>query len=573
MTMLAERPPAAYDDGEQDADGWTFAWTGLRQPRATILLMRISDARDDDTDGVDRQEARQRRWAKSNGWRIGPAATHVIIENDTSAYKRRRLCVECRRPRRDCTCPPLPGGGRRRTVLRTVRPEFWRALDMLESGEADGLLAVDLDRVCRDPRDLEDLLDAATDNGQPRIPVHSTTGSLSLMTSAGADMARMMVTVANKSSRDTARRVADKRESKANAGEWGGGRRPYGWGVQKTNLATGEPLTDDKTGRPVLDMNKLVPAEAAEIRQWGEQILAGVSLRAVTADLRERGVPTVTGVPWDAATVRDILLRPRNAGLAVYRVRAAAKTYTDRGEPVPYDCGVIGKGGWEPVMEEDEWRAVAVILADPARRTSPGNTPRWFGSMIYRCGVCRAAGVEQTCSISSGAAEREPAYMCRGPVGHLRRSARRVDEYVADVIIARLSAPDAAAAFAGTGPEPADTAGLSAELNAARERANQLGAAFADGTISAAQLRAGSERLNGRIREIEAALAATVQRSPLDTLPLGTEQVRERWEALPLGTRRAILRTLCEVTLLKGKPGRYASGAYFDGSTVDIQWK
>lgn len=45
------------------------------------------------------------------------------------------------------------------------------------------------------------------------------------------------------------------------------------------------------------------------------------------------------------------------------------------------------------------------------------------------------------------------------------------------------------------------------------------------------------------------------------------------WGLLPLGTRRAVLRTLMDVTLLKGKAGRYPSGAYFDGATIDIAWK
>ena len=62
-------------------------------------------------------------------------------------------------------------------------------------------------------------------------------------------------------------------------------------------------------------------------------------------------------------------------------------------------------------------------------------------------------------------------------------------------------------------------------------------------------------------------------KSPLDSLPVGTDQVRKVWDGLPLGTRRAILRVLVDVTLLKGKPGRYASGAYFDGETVEITWR
>ena len=70
-----------------------------------------------------------------------------------SAFKRRRI--------------PLPDG---RTELRTVRPGFRRALAMLADGQADGLIALDLDRAMRDPRDLEDLIDLV-EQSSPRIPV------------------------------------------------------------------------------------------------------------------------------------------------------------------------------------------------------------------------------------------------------------------------------------------------------------------------------------------------------------------------------------------------------------------
>ena len=105
-----------------------------------------------------------------------------------------------------------------------------------------------------------------------------------------------------------------------------------------------------------------------------------------------------------------------------------------------------------------------------------------------------------------------------------------------------------------------------------RERANQLAEAFTDGTITAAQLSAGSRRLNERIKVIESALSA-VMKSPLDALPLGTDQVRTVWDTLPLGTRRAILRLLMDVTLLRGRPGRGPGGAYFDPESVLIEWR
>jgi hypothetical protein len=40
-----------------------------------------------------------------------------------------------------------------------VRPAFRRLLDDLAAGRADAFIAYDLDRVARDPRDLEDLID------------------------------------------------------------------------------------------------------------------------------------------------------------------------------------------------------------------------------------------------------------------------------------------------------------------------------------------------------------------------------------------------------------------------------
>jgi hypothetical protein len=33
-------------------------------------------------------------------------------------------------------------------------------------------------------------------------------------------------------------------------------------------------------------------------------------------------------------------------------------------------------------------QALITLFSDPARKTSPGNTPKWLGSLIYRCGDC-----------------------------------------------------------------------------------------------------------------------------------------------------------------------------------------
>jgi DNA invertase Pin-like site-specific DNA recombinase len=309
-------------------------------PRRAVLLARISEAENGDEHGVTGQVKRLRGEAVKLGWEIRPDETHVLIENDTSAFQRYATCPSCMQRGRQCTCPPLPGGRKRPTVLRTWRPEFRRALALLKSGEVDGLLVLDLDRAVRDPRDLEDLIDVTRDRA-PDIAVDSVTGSLrELHTSTGVQTARILMGVAVKSSEDTGRRVATARQTQAAAGWYGGGVRPFGYRLDPDAPKFKKTLIVDED-------------EAAEIRQMADQLLTGASLRSVAADLRKREVPTVKGGHWDTATVRDILLRPTIAGLAVHGVRDAARGYRRRGETVPVDAGVTGKTKWPAILGED----------------------------------------------------------------------------------------------------------------------------------------------------------------------------------------------------------------------------
>src|SRR5579871_4523585 len=113
------------------------------------LYLRLSDPAEEALDG---REARLRAEAARLGWTVH----RVVVENDTdpagrplpaSAYKRKRFVT--------------PAG----TTLRTVRPRFASMLADLESGAANAILAEDLDRTMRQPRDGEDLLDAVELSG------------------------------------------------------------------------------------------------------------------------------------------------------------------------------------------------------------------------------------------------------------------------------------------------------------------------------------------------------------------------------------------------------------------------
>ena len=79
--------------------------------------------------------------------------------------------------------------------------------------------------------------------------------------------------------------------------------------------------------------------------------------RAIARDLNTRGVTTRPVAPGDSRTLGRVLLRPRNAGLSVYR-----------GE-------IVGQATWPPILDPDTWRGVTAVLSDPTRRSNPGRAP------------------------------------------------------------------------------------------------------------------------------------------------------------------------------------------------------
>ena len=373
-------------------------------PTQCDLYLRLSDFRDD-SDGFEGREKRLRAEAKRRRWHVH----RVVVENDligngdgngrskpASAFKRRKITT--------------PSG---EVKYRVVRPGFRSILDDLTSSRATAMLAEDLDRAMRDPRDLEDLIDACAATG---ASAGSLSGSLTF-TLGGTDsevtMARVMVAMANKSSRDTARRVSAKRGDQAAAGWYGGGPRPYGY----------HPDPDAPKYRKTLIQ---VPDEAAELRQAAKAVLAGdeANLKAVARDLRSREVPTASGVAWSAQLVRDVLLKPAIAGLAVTTVKGKR---------------VLVPAHWPAILEPEEWEAVTARLTDPSRTTTTGNEPRHLLSGIA---VCHCGGPVKATGSRRG--DRQAAgYVCVDGY-HVRRKAAGVDRLAAAAVVMRMSQHDAA---------------------------------------------------------------------------------------------------------------------------------
>ena len=156
--------------------------------------------------------------------------------------------------------------------------------------------------------------------------------------------------------------------------------------------------------------------------------------------------------------VADILLRPRNAALAVYRNELV------EGVAAP----------WEPIVKREVFEAVRMLLTDPSRRTGPGAAPRWHGTGIYRCGICTPPQTmtdkPTTCEVTLGG--RQPRYRCKAH-NHLTRNAEPVDRLVFAHVLFALSHPRAYELVSAPTPD-VDAPALRAERTAIRTRLEQM---------------------------------------------------------------------------------------------------
>ena len=404
----------------------------------------------------DKREAKLIALADALGWKV----FRVVVENDlipgrdgkvrpASAFKRRKI--------------PTPSG---KVELRVVRPGFREVLDDITTGRVNGLLAEDLDRTVRDPRDLEDLLDACA---MTSASARSLSGSLTLTNGgneAERSMARVMVAMANKASADTARRVADGRER--NWGEsYQGGPRPFGF-VAATDT--------DKHHRTLL----IVPDEAEIIRNAAADILdRDISLKAILRELRENNVPTSRNGQWDGRTLKQVLTKPAVAGLAVHKGKL---------KPAP----------WPAILERDVWERLCEKLNNPPADANRGNEPKHLLTGIAKCGICNDGTTVR--ANGSGTLRGKQGYQCE-KIAHIHRNIEHVDAMVEEAIIRYLDR------LRQGRPEAADSKG---HRRARASRRSQK----ASGTQSGANPHACTRRSHRR-RKIPAAGAPLVHVRPL----------------------------------------------------------
>jgi DNA invertase Pin-like site-specific DNA recombinase len=446
--------------------------------RAAVYA-RISSDRDGDQLGVMRQVEDCERLCLGRRWEVAER----YVDDHVSAY------------------------------LSRARPAYRRMLDDIQGGFLDAVVVWHLDRLHRQPRELEEFFQVCEEAGVSRLA--SVSGDIDLATHDGQFLARILGAVSRKESDDKSRRIRRKHEELALAGKIaGGGTRPFGFEQDRRTIREDE---------------------AVVIRESAERLLAGEAVRSICRDLEARGVPTVTGRPWVPQTLTRMLMSGRISGQREHR-----------GE-------LVAEAEWPGIITKEETARIRALLSDPNRRTNR-SARRYLLVRLLRCGLCGELLVSRP---RSGGARR---YICaRGPghtgCGHMYVLADPVEAFVVEAVLHRLDSPELACALDGGNGDP-DAERWQSEVEQSQVQLDELATLYGEREITLSEWRSARTPIEQRVTDAKKQLAKLSRTTALAGHVGNSGRLRERWSDLPLTRQHSIVAAVLDHIIVKpGRPG------------------
>ncbi|GAB3582802.1 recombinase family protein [Calidifontibacter terrae] len=504
-------------------------------PRRAAIYLRISQDREMDGLAIERQREDCVRLAEREGWEV--IEPHYVDQSISA------------------------------TDASRVRPAYDRMVEDYRAGLFTAVVCYDLDRLTRQPRQLEDWIDAAARRG---LLLKSVAGDVDLTNENGLITAGIKVQLARAEMVRKSRRQSAAQRQRAKMGRAPKGMRPLGYAVNGDvieaeadavraiysafsraeapeslrSLARGLSGTQDVPGIPPRPKHShVVSMERAAARQ-----AEGLEPRPVAAD-----------GPWSPSTVLSILRNPRYAGMSTYTPKEyqadGNRRRTWKAQIIRDEAGEPVRGQWEAIVDDETWWRVQELLDDADRVTNTsGSTKRkHLGSGLYRCGQCGG----QVTGAPRG-------YRC---AGHVMRTGLAIDEFVTEVVAARLAQPDALRRVEATEGTPA-TVGIAAAISEQRARIMRAQRDYDEEIIEGRDLRRVRDAAESRIAELEAQRLLQGRVGGLVPL-LATDDPAAAFREGSLDLRREVIDSLTVVILHPQPRGRRG----FDPASVEIHWR
>jgi Site-specific recombinases, DNA invertase Pin homologs len=464
-------------------------------PTAAAVYARISSDPEGDGLGVSRQVQDCERLAERRGWPIG----EVYVDDDRSAYSGK------------------------------VRPEYRRMLDDIRAGAVDAVVVWHLDRLHRQPRELEEFFEVC--DAARLTALASVTGDTDLSSHDGRFLARILGAVARKESDDKSRRITRKHVELAQAGKpTGGGSRPFGYRA---------------------DRRTVEPTEAAAVREASRRIRAGDSLRALATDWNARKIATVSGKPWSVQVLCRMLLGARLSG---------QRSYHDE---------IVAQGDWEAILTPAETTQLRAILTNPVRLTRRTVRRYLLSGGLLRCALCDAVLVARPRS------DGTRRYICpKGPglagCGRIAVLSEPVEELVTEAVLYRLDTPELAASLDGIAADNAEAMAERDSLAADLAQLEQLATAYGERVVTFPEYLAARKPIATRIEVAKRRMSRLTQTTAIDGYVGQSGALREAWPTLPLTRQRAIVAAVLDRAVVRSA---VRGGKRFDPDRIDPVWR
>ena len=507
------------------------------QPVRAAIYLRISLDREMDGLAIDRQREDCEKIAKDRGWEV----VETYVDQSISASDRTKR-----------------------------RPAYERMVQDYEAGLLDAIISYDLDRLTRQPRELEDWIDRAERHG---LLLVTANGDADLSADGGRMYARIKAAVARAEVERKGARQSRAQRQRAEQGRPPKGVRPLGYMID----------------------GSVIPAEAEVVRGIYAAFLRGHSLNSIARALSGvEGDDVATGLaqfplhsrtlviernerriaegktprplpaqkPWLASTILSILRNPRYAGYSVYTNKRDRKAPAGESRRKAIKDNIVRDtnnepvlGQWEAIIEPDTWWTVQNLLDDPTRVTNrTGSTVRkHLGAGLYRCEVCGKPVIT-----------RARYYSCKE--GHLNRSREVIDDYVRAVVVERLKRKDLNRRKKQLDPQAQDA--FSQRIAEQRARIARAEHDYDAEIIEGADLARIRKAARAEIQRLEAERLASGTGVVLGYI-LGVESPAEAFLGASIAVQRTLINTLMTVTLKKAAQGRKG----FDPDSVTIEWK
>ncbi len=482
-----------------------------------VIYTRVSSDPNGTLRSVESQEEECRKVAAREGWTVGP----IFVDNHRGASRH----------------------------SRKERPAYGELRQYLAAGHADVLLLWEGSRAQRDLRDYLNLRDLCAERGVrycysgrtydlTRTDDRFSTGLDALLAEREADVTRD--------------RVLRGKRTAAAAG------RPAG------KLLFGYTRTYDERGEFVAQVIREDQADVA--REAARRVAAGESCYSVAQDFNVRDIPTPRREPllakadrltedaerneeqreellkqaaavraeaialrWDLTQIRRLVTNPAYVAQRVHQGR------------------VVGPGAWPAILKEKTYNECVDRISDPARRTQRDSTVKHLLSGAAKCGPC---GGRMRVQKNRGFF----AYLCTAGFCVSCKTGP-LEDFVTEMVVARLSMPDILELLAGPGDD--DTAAAGQEAEELQERLNGFYDQAADNKITPEGMARIEARLLPQIADAKRR-SRVVGVPPLVRKVAGPDAAK-RWEELTIGQRRELVSILVDL-----KVGRTVQGSRFN---------